>query len=577
MIEIKGIFMCTIRVAVVAIFLTLFFFVPNATGAIGEVLSHQKISDTEGGFTGVLDNFDGFGSSAASLGDLDGDGVSDLAVGAFRDDDGGTNRGAVWVLALNSDGTVKSHRKISDTEGGFTGVLDNADYFGTSIAPLGDLDGDGVVDLAVGAIGDDDGGSGRGAVWVLFLNSDGTVKAHQKISDTEGGFTGVLDDSDSFGVSAASLGDLDGDGVVDLAVGVWGDDDGGLERGAVWVLFLNSDGTVKSHQKISDTVGGFTGVLADSDYFGNSAASLGDLDGDGVTDLAVGAYDADGGGAFGNRGAVWVLFLNSDGTVKAHQKISDTEGGFTGVLDDSDYFGASAASLGDLDGDGVTDLAVGAWLDDDGGGAFGNRGAVWVLFLNSDGTVKAHQKISDTVGGFTGVLDDSDSFGMSTASLGDLDGDGVTDLAVGASNDDDGGTDHGAVWVLFLDGVSTDVISADLTCVPLSGTLPFDTTITVALTNMYATQVRRIAGRVDVTLANGEYFSNYRAGYTNVAASDSYVTSWNTTIPELGSMIGDNEFTLVAEDVTPAPYNQPPYLPAGDTATASCTVTGIAP
>ncbi len=505
MIEIKGIFMCTIRVAVVAIFLTLFFFVPNATGAIGEVLSHQKISDTEGGFTGVLDNFDGFGSSAASLGDLDGDGVSDLAVGAFRDDDGGTNRGAVWVLALNSDGTVKSHRKISDTEGGFTGVLDNADYFGTSIAPLGDLDGDGVVDLAVGAIGDDDGGSGRGAVWVLFLNSDGTVKAHQKISDTEGGFTGVLDDSDSFGVSAASLGDLDGDGVVDLAVGVWGDDDGGLERGAVWVLFLNSDGTVKSHQKISDTVGGFTGVLADSDYFGNSAASLGDLDGDGVTDLAVGAYDADG------------------------------------------------------------------------GGAFGNRGAVWVLFLNSDGTVKAHQKISDTVGGFTGVLDDSDSFGMSTASLGDLDGDGVTDLAVGASNDDDGGTDHGAVWVLFLDGVSTDVISADLTCVPLSGTLPFDTTITVALTNMYATQVRRIAGRVDVTLANGEYFSNYRAGYTNVAASDSYVTSWNTTIPELGSMIGDNEFTLVAEDVTPAPYNQPPYLPAGDTATASCTVTGIAP
>ena len=58
----------------------------------------------------------------AALGDLDGDGVGDLAVGAPRDDDGGTDRGAVWVLFLNTDGTVKSHQKISDTEGGFTGI-----------------------------------------------------------------------------------------------------------------------------------------------------------------------------------------------------------------------------------------------------------------------------------------------------------------------------------------------------------------------------------------------------------------------------------------------------------------------
>ena len=67
----------------------------------GTVLSHQKISDTQGGFTGILDNYDHFGSSVASLGDLDGDGVGDLAVGAFGDDDGGTNRGAVWVLFLD--------------------------------------------------------------------------------------------------------------------------------------------------------------------------------------------------------------------------------------------------------------------------------------------------------------------------------------------------------------------------------------------------------------------------------------------------------------------------------------------
>ncbi len=78
---------------------------------------------------------------------------------------------------------------------------------------------------------------------------------------------------------------------------------------------------------------------------------------------------------------------------------------------------------------------------------------MWVLFLTTDGTVKSHQKISDTAGGFTGMLDIGDSFGFSLVSLGDLDGDGVGDLAVGAELDDDGGTDRGAMWILFLDGI----------------------------------------------------------------------------------------------------------------------------
>lgn len=111
---------------------------------------------------------------------------------------------------------------------------------------------------------------------------------------------------------------------------------------------------------------------------------------------------------------------------------------------------------------------------------------------------------------------------------------------------------------------------------PTSGTLPFDTTFTVTLTNIYTAQVRRIAGHVDVTLANGEHYSNYRAGYTNVHPGESNVFAWPQTLSN-GSVIGDNVFTLIAEDVTSAPYNQPPYPPAGDTATATCTVTGIAP
>ena len=133
--------------------------------ANGTVKSSQKIASIGGGPTA---NGDYFGSSVASLGDLDGDGVTDLAVGADRDDDGGgTNRGAVYVLFLNANGTVKSSREDCQRHGGGP-TLANGDYFGSSVASLGDLDGDGVTDLAVGAFGDDTGGSDRGAVHVLL-------------------------------------------------------------------------------------------------------------------------------------------------------------------------------------------------------------------------------------------------------------------------------------------------------------------------------------------------------------------------------------------------------------------------
>jgi len=422
-------------------------FLPTPAEALDvSVLDYQKISDIEGNFLGELDDTERFGVAIASIGDLDGDGVTDLAIGASLDDDGGEDRGAVWILFLNPDGTVKANQKISSTEGNFTGILDDEDQFGYAIAFLGDTDGDDVGDIAVSSIRDDDGVSGAGAVWILFLNPDGTVKSHQKISNTEGSFTGILHTDNYFGFSIASLGDFDGDGAGDIAVGAHYDDDGGPVTGAVWLLFLNSDGTVKTHQKISDTEGDFTGYLEDYDCFGSSVTDLGDLDNDGVTDIVVGAFHDDDGGE--NRGAVWVLFLNADGTVKAHQKISDNKGNFTGSLSNEDTFGVSVASLGDLDGDGTTDIAVGSIRDDDGGG---NRGAVWLLFLNSDGTVKTHQKISDIEGGFEGILDNNDHFGLGAISLDGLDGNLIPNIAVGAIGDDDGGLDRGAVWILFLD------------------------------------------------------------------------------------------------------------------------------
>ena len=137
------------------------------------------------------------------------------------DDDGGLNWGAVYVLFLNADGTVKSHQKISAAEGNFNEVLANYAGFGTSVSSLGDLDGDGVTDLAVAFPA---WGAGKGRVEILsgLDGSTLTVKS-------SGALTGA------FGSSMVNIGDLDGDGKDELLIGAPGVDLGALDAGAAYV------------------------------------------------------------------------------------------------------------------------------------------------------------------------------------------------------------------------------------------------------------------------------------------------------------------------------------------------------
>ena len=319
------------------------------------------------------------------------------------------------------------------------------DYFGYASTSIGDLNRDGITDLVVGAPFDSTGGQSRGAIYVMFLNSDGSAKLTVKIASGLNGGP-VLADTDYFGVSLTSLGDLDGDGVVDLAVGAAGDDTGGFGRGAAYILRLNADGTAKSTTKIASSLNGGP-ILGTGDAFG-VVSSLGDLDGDGVTDIAVGAATADAGGT--DRGVVHILRLKTDGTVKNFTTIANPGNG-TLPATDKDNFGQAITTLGDLDGDGVVEIAVTSNIHDTNGD---RPGVIHVLRLNADGTVKGKSRIASAISGGPTVSPFGRFSGMTA--IGDVNGDGINDLALGVSEQQSATIDlPDTVYILQLNSDGT--------------------------------------------------------------------------------------------------------------------------
>ncbi|MCB0738453.1 MAG: FG-GAP repeat protein, partial [Bacteroidetes bacterium] len=358
--------------------------------------------------------------------------------------------GLILHFSSKAQNTVLQVKQTAVQAAGLNGLPSNLinsdDEFGISVQELGDINKDGITDVVIGAQGHDLGSNtDAGAVYTLMLNADGSVKKYVRITQGSGGFAGSLTKDDRFGHYLAKLNDYDKDTVSEVVIGSYQDNDGGTNRGAIYVCFIDTSGEVKRYKKISDTQGNFTATLDNDDKFGTSVSSIGDLDGDGVEDLIVGASGDDDGGT--DRGCVYILFMDTTASVKRYKKISDTQGGFNGSLSNSDLFGYSVKNIGDLNGDGITDVAVGAPRDDDGGT---DRGAFWILFLDTNGTVKKYSKVSSTLSNFNADINNGDWFGRYFAAPGDVNGDGVEDLFVGAHNNDDGGSDRGAIWLLYL-------------------------------------------------------------------------------------------------------------------------------
>lgn len=401
---------------------------------VGTVREKTQILDGSAGFAGPVPDGAQFGHELANLGDLDGNGVPDLAVASPGDSDGASQAGAVWILFLAADATVVGQQKISATSGGFGGTLNALDRFGTQLASVGDLDGDGRAELAVLS-------SAPNRLWILFLNADGTVRAHHETLFGAPPFSAL---DTQFGGALAALGDRDGDGRGDLALGAPRTPDGATGAGAVWIAYLAADGSVHTAKKISATSGGFGVSLPEEAFFGTEIVALGDLDGNGHGDLGVVAIGVE------FLGVEYILALDGAEDVLSHAAYGNGEYGLRWYRQDGSLTTSGVSRfqtwLGDLDGDGNGELASGFYASFPGDSQAGFQ----IGSVLADGSQTWRSKIGQNRGGL-GSLPRGTWLGASFAPLGDIDGDGEPELAVGAPQQRAAGIRPGAVWVLSLD------------------------------------------------------------------------------------------------------------------------------
>ena len=277
--------------------------------------------------------YDAVGVAAVGAGDVNGDGLADVLLGAAGNDDAGRGSGAAYLVF---GGGASGVFDLTGADARLQGEADN-DAAGSAVSGVGDLNGDGLADLLIGA----DAADGAGVIYVVYAPVSGTVG----LSVADARWVGEAS-GDEAGYALALAGDVDGDGTADLLIGAPLHDGGGRDAGAVYLVNGGLSGSLSLASPTARLVGG-----APDDQAGFSVAGPGDIDGDGVPDVFIGVPGRDDGGA--DAGAAYLLHGPLSGTVA----IVDTGVGYIG---ESRAAGSCVAGAGDLDGNGTPDLLIGA-------------------------------------------------------------------------------------------------------------------------------------------------------------------------------------------------------------------------
>ncbi|CAB5505060.1 hypothetical protein formerly called flagellar hook-length control protein FliK, partial [Bathymodiolus thermophilus thioautotrophic gill symbiont] len=390
------------------------------------------------------------GKSVSSAGDVNGDGLDDLIVGAYHAE---SYVGKSYVVFGKTDASAVNLSAIALGTGGFVINGENADnWSGYSVSSAGDVNGDGLDDLIVGAYwAGPDNKSRAGKSYVVFGKTDGSAVNLSVIAAGTGGFViNGENASDNSGVSVSSAGDVNGDGLDDLIVGAFhATPNSKSEAGKSYVIFGKTNESAVNLSVIAANTGGFV-INGENvnDWSGISVSSAGDVNGDGLDDLIVGAYFADP-SSRSNAGKSYVVFGKVDKNA-VNLSALGTGGFVINGENAGDYSSISVSSAGDVNGDGLDDLIVGAYGVDVASNKV-DAGRSYVVFGKINESAVNLSVIASGTGGFV-INGESagDNSGSSVSSAGDVNGDGLDDLIVGASfADPSSRSNAGKSYVVF--------------------------------------------------------------------------------------------------------------------------------
>ncbi|MFH1468369.1 MAG: MopE-related protein [Pseudomonadota bacterium] len=374
------------------------------------------------GWTGE-DVYHEAGAAVAGAGDVNGDGYDDLLVGAPGWHPSGLWSGAAYVVL---GGPSIAGGGLADADWRIVGTSGN-ELVGSAVAGVGDVDGDGLDDLLVGAPWSSLLASHGGAIG-LVLGSPSP--ADLDLSGVDAAWGGVVA-GDQAGGGVAGAGDVNGDGLADLLMGLDFHDQGGTDSGAACLVLGAAHPTGGGLDAVDAC---FYGVVS-YDHAGAAVAGVGDVDGDGLADMLVGAEGATG--ALADQGMAYLVL---GGASPGDITLSDADAAYVGTS--CDWAGEAVAGAGDVDGDGLDDMLIGA------GGSWRVAYQAGAAYLVLGAATPADRDLSSADATFLGTTS-FDQVGTSVAGAGDLDGDGLADMLIGAPGDSLVGLSAGVAYVVL--------------------------------------------------------------------------------------------------------------------------------